>query len=164
MTNAKKILLSLPVLAAAVALGALYGRRELLMGPPGPPPPALAGAPEPDLDLVRMSSTVRYSQIFDLMQNPAAHTGQVVRVRGFYRTSFLKETGARYHACFVTDAAACCQQGIEFVATNAPAYPRDYPDVGMPILVQGVVATYAEGGNTYVHLRDALLSFAAPAP
>ncbi len=63
------------------------------------------------------------------------------------------------HDCSISDAMACCQQGIEFAPTNAVVWPQDFPAPGARILVQGVFDTYEEKGQRFVHLRNAVLSF-----
>lgn len=152
--------LSLAVLLSALALAglALAGRT--------PPPPSLPPPPpeaKVDVDLTKLNRTMVYSQIFDMMRSPGAYRGKLVRMKGTYATTVPQGTTNRYHACLITDAAACCAQGVEFVPTNAVAYPADFPNEGAPILVQGVFDTYEEDGNRYSHIRDAFLSFSRPA-
>lgn len=50
-------------------------------------------------------------------------------------------------------------------APVAPEGPADFPSPGQQIVLQGVFDTYAEDGNRFVHVRDAILSFRRlPAP
>lgn len=155
MKTKRLSLLLLPVLAGLAIAG---------MTPP--PPPAAPEGPV-DVDLTKLNRTMVYSQIFDMMRSPGAYRGKTVRMKGTYATTVPQGTTNRYHACFISDAAACCAQGVEFVATNALSYPADFPADGAPIVVQGVFDTYEEGGNRFAHVRDAILSFRrlpAPAP
>ena len=152
----KRILFLLPILAGLAIAG---------MTPP-PPPPVPQGTV--DIDLTAMNRTMVYSQVFDMMQSPGPYRGKTVRMKGTYATTVPQGPTNRYHACFISDAMACCAQGIEFVPTNAVSYPADFPSDGAPIVVQGVFDTYVEDGNRFAHVRDALLLFrrlpgAAPA-
>lgn len=61
-----------------------------------------------------------------MVMNPAAYCGKTVRMKGAYVSVLDDSMSKRYHACFISDAAACCAQGGEFVATNATAYPAEY--------------------------------------
>lgn len=111
----------------------------------------------PSLDLTRLNATMLYAQLYDMVLNPEAYCGKTVRMKGAYATVMDESTSKRHHACFISDAAACCAQGVEFVATNAPAYPADYPPAGSTITVQGVFDTYMQDGGQYAYIRDAVL-------
>ena len=121
-------------------------------------PPAASETPV-DIDLAKTNRTMVYSQVFDMLASPRSYCGKTVRMAGTYATTVEDGTTNRYHACLISDATACCAQGIEFVATNAVAYPQDFPEEGTPIVVQGVFDTYEENGHRYPHVRDAVLSF-----
>jgi len=72
--------------------------------------------------------------------------------------SFHDESSDKYYfACIISDATACCSQGIEFVLTDGYSYPDDYPEEGGDVCVVGVFDTYQEGGYTYCTLRNARL-------
>ena len=71
-------------------------------------------------------------------------------------TVYYDEAKDKYHfACFVSDAAACCRQGIEFILEGDNVYPEDYPAEGAEITIQGVFGTYEEDGGTYWSLTGA---------
>lgn len=80
---------------------------------------AVAAATEeplvPDLDLSKLSGTVVYSQVYNMMAEPDAYLGQVIKMAGYYSAYEDKERGVVYHACVIPDATACCAQGIEFI-------------------------------------------------
>lgn len=99
-----------------------------------------------------------YSQLFAMFAKPENHVGKTVRLRGTYATAKPPGTTNRYHACFVSDAAACCAQGIEFVTAAPLVWPGDYPAPGDPILVQGVFSLDENDGMPVAVLRDAVLS------
>ena len=151
----KRLLLLLPLLLAGLVLAAATA--------PASAPPALPDT-KIDVDLAAMNRTMVYSQVFDMIRNPGAYRGRTVRMKGAYATAFDPATSNRYHACLVSDAMACCAQGIEFAPTNAATYPADFPPEGGAILVQGVFDTYEEASNRYVRLRDAHLAFPRQPP
>ena len=121
-----------------------------------------AATPEPlvvDLDLSRLSGTVVYSQVYNIMAEPESYLGKVIKMAGYYSAYVDTERGVVYHACVIPDATACCAQGIEFVWAGEHAWPDDYPDEGTDILVTGRLASYEEDGYMYLHLLDAEIQF-----
>lgn len=61
--------------------------------------------------------------------------------------------------CVVTDATACCAQGLEFVCRDDKTYPDDYPARGADITVTGEFESYQDAdGITCYRLVDAVLS------
>ena len=108
-----------------------------------------------DIDLASLSGTVVYAQVYDMVMQPELYLGQVVRMRGGFSYFQDPETKQEYFAAIITDATACCSQGIEFVRAGEHAYPDDYPPQGTEITVTGVFDTYEENGLTYLQLTDA---------
>ena len=106
-----------------------------------------------DIDLTSMSSTMVYSQVYDMITNPDSYIGKKVKMKG----SFTYGVGddRYYFACLIADATACCSQGIEFVLKDERLFPDDYPEVGQDITVSGIFNTYREGEYLYCELRDA---------
>ena len=113
-----------------------------------------------DLDLTKISGTVVYSQVYDMMTQPDAYMGQVIRVKGSFSYFQDPQTRQEYFAVIIADAAACCAQGIEFVWEGDHAYPQDYPPLDSEITVTGTFNTYYEGENMYVQLTDADVTWA----
>ncbi len=121
-----------------------------------------AATPEPlvvDLDLSRLSGTVVYSQVYNMMVDPDSYLGKVIKMAGYYSLYDDTEHGVVYHACVIPDATACCAQGIEFVWAGEHAWPNEYPEEGTDIIVTGRLATYEEEGNLYLHLVEAQLAW-----
>ena len=110
-----------------------------------------------DLDLSEMSGVIVYSQIYNILWEPAEYLGKVIRMRGYYNYFDDVEHGIVYHACIVPDATACCAQGIEFVWAGDHIWPDDYPEAGTDITVTGCLEIYEEDGSSYLHLVDAEL-------
>lgn len=110
-----------------------------------------------DIDLTMLSSTMVYAEVYNMMVSPSEYIGKSVKMNGqvaLYQG--VDETGAQIEgqicfACIITDAAACCSQGIEFVlADNA-----SYPELGSQITVTGRFQTYEKNGYVSCHLVDA---------
>ena len=108
-----------------------------------------------DIDLTKLSRTMVYSEVYNMMVAPDKYVGKIVRMRGQFALYEDAESGARYFACIIADATACCSQGLEFVLEGSHTYPQDYPSLSTEITVTGEFRTYEENGNLYCHLTDA---------
>jgi len=115
---------------------------------------APADGPFIDLDLSKMSGTIVYAQILNLLYEPEAYLGKTIRMAGWYNYFNDEANGVVYHACIVPDATACCAQGIEFVRAGEHPWPADYPAIGSDILVTGRLEIYQDAGVSYLHLVD----------
>lgn len=104
-----------------------------------------------DIDLTQFSSTVVYSEVYNMMLTPEEYAGQTVRMKGPL-TAFMDDDQSQiYTAVFISDATACCQQGFEFV-WEGHEYPNDFPELGTEITVTGVFELYERDGAEYPHL------------
>lgn len=108
-----------------------------------------------DVDLTRLSSTMVYSEVNNMMTAPESYVGKVVRMNG--KLAVYKYPERNYYTCIIKDATACCQQGMEFLWAGDHKYPDDYPNEGDNIIVTGVFDIYYEGESKYVQLKDASL-------
>ena len=108
-----------------------------------------------DVDLTVLSSTMVYSEVYNMMASPENYMGKTVKMGGSFAFYHDEVSDNDYYACIIADAAACCSQGIEFILTDDYTYPDDYPEQGGDICVVGVFDTYKEGGYTYCTLRNA---------
>lgn len=104
-----------------------------------------------DVDLTQLSSTMVYSEVYNMMSMPENYIGKTVKMSGIFSSVHDDTTGKDYYACIIKDATACCAQGIEFILTDESGYPSD----GEDITVVGVFDTYNEGQFIYSTLRDA---------
>ncbi|MBQ9890393.1 MAG: hypothetical protein IJM39_03185 [Firmicutes bacterium] len=110
-----------------------------------------------DVDLTVLSSTMVYSEVYNMITNPGNYKGKTVKMSGPFATYHDDATSKDYFACIIQDATACCSQGIEFVLAGNYKYPDDYPELGDTICVAGEFDTYIEGNYTYCTLRNARL-------
>jgi len=110
-----------------------------------------------DVDLTALSSTMVYSEVYNMMDVPENYIGKSVKMNGSFAMYHDESTDKYYFACIVSDATACCSQGIEFVLSGDCKYPDDYPELGSEITVSGIFGTYSEGEYTYCQLTDAVM-------
>ena len=90
-----------------------------------------------DLDLTRMSSTMVYSMVFQMVTEPKKFVGKKIKMKGVFSSYQDEETGRRFFGCVIKDALACCSQGLAFETAKVRRYPNDYPDEGTPITIIG---------------------------
>ena len=108
-----------------------------------------------DVDLTTLSSTMVYSEVYNMMTAPDDYIGKVVKMNGAFTVFHDEGSSDYYFACIVKDATACCAQGIEFLLAGEHSYPKDYPYEGDEICVVGVYDTYKDGDSTYCTLKNA---------
>ena len=126
-----------------------------------PPKPTVdvpdASNKEYDIDLTTLDSNMVYAQVYDMVFGETDYNGKLVRAKGQFSYYQDPVTKKEYFAVLITDAAACCAQGIEFILAGEHIYPDDYPEIGDPIIVHGVFNTYEDDAGAYVQLKDAVL-------
>ena len=110
-----------------------------------------------DVDLTKLSSTMVYSEVYNMMYTPADYIGKTVKMKGQFAYYEDPETKTQYFACIIADATACCSQGLEFSLTGEYTYPNDYPELGSEITVTGTFEVYTENGYQYCRLKDAVM-------
>ena len=131
---------------------------------PGESEPSQPYAGKVDVDLTVLSSTMVYSEVYNMLYNdPAHYLGKTVKARGEFSIYQLVTDGVLQpdpvsYACIISDAAACCAEGMEFVLKDDLAYPDDYPELGAEITVIGEFQSYEENGMTWYHLANARLA------
>ena len=117
-----------------------------------------------DVDLTVLSSTMVYSEVYNMLyDDPAHYLGKTVKARGTFSIYQLVTDGVLQpdpvsYACIISDATACCAEGMEFVLKDDLAYPDDYPELGAEITVIGEFQSYEENGMTWYHLVNARLA------
>ena len=93
-----------------------------------------------DIDLSFGSETIAYAVITNILEDPESYLDQKVKMPGTFRQFYSETYGMAYYVCVVSDATACCQQGMEFkLKEGLDEYPLD----GQQIILSGRVDTYA---------------------
>lgn len=105
-----------------------------------------------DLDLTKLSSTLIYSEVYNMLITPDDYKGKIVKMKGQFNQYTDEQTGKTYNAVIIPDATACCQQGLEFELSDKtnPNFEQ-----GAEITVVGTFDTYSEGELLYCHLKNA---------
>lgn len=110
-----------------------------------------------DVDLTEMNSNMVYAQVYDMVFGETDFNGQTVRARGVFDYYQDPDTQKEYFAVLISDATACCAQGIEFVLAGDHSYPEDYPERGTEITIHGSFASYEDDTGVYMQLQDAVI-------
>lgn len=105
-----------------------------------------------DLDLTQLSSTLIYSEVYNMLITPDDYKGKIIKMKGQFNQYTDEQTGKTYNAVIIPDATACCQQGLEFELSDKtnPNFEQ-----GAEITVVGTFDTYTEGELLYCHLKNA---------
>lgn len=101
-----------------------------------------------DIDLTQMSSTMVFSEVYNMMMTPEDYQGKVIKMKGQFLTDIDTEYNQRYYACLILDATACCAQGLGFVPRHGYIYPEDFPEPDGEITVTGTFDYFWE--NEYI--------------
>lgn len=111
-------------------------------------------APEKiDIDLTKLSKTMIYSTVFDILENPAEYRGKIIKIRGNYTAFHDPAKNEYHHACVIMDETACCMQGMEFELLNGK-----YPPNESEITLIGKFDTYTIQKIDNPILREARLA------
>ena len=114
-----------------------------------------------DLDLTRLSSTMVYSEVYNMRYEPDGYYGKVIRIKGLFSAYENPETGEPYYNCIIPDATACCSQGLQFfLADDSLVYPDDFPKNGTEVIVIGTFTKNEQ--NLYMcSIDDATMELSA---
>ena len=107
-----------------------------------------------DVDLTKMSSTMVYAEVLNMMIDPEDYLGKTIRMDGVFSYYSDPRTERSYYTCIIQDATACCAQGIEFEWAGEHE-DDDYPPVDCEIEVTGVFTSYEEDGMEFYTVSDA---------
>ena len=132
---------------------------------PGKSKPSQPYAGKVDVDLTVLSSTMVYSEVYNMLYfYPEDYYGKTVKMTGQFNVyQWVDESGVVAdmpvaYACIISDATACCAEGMEFVLKDDLAYPDDYQELGAELTVIGEFQSYEENGMTWYHLVNARLA------
>lgn len=108
-----------------------------------------------DVDLTKLSSTMVYAEVFNMLIDAESYEGKTVRMRGLFYV--YEHEGSNVYACVIQDATACCAQGLAFTLSGNHRYPEDFPEVYATVTVRGRFHQYEKDGLTYTALVDGVL-------
>ena len=115
----------IPLLLALILLSACGGKKQSETLPADTPV---------DLDLTEMSATVVYGEVYQIMFFPEDYFGRTMKMAGTLARFQNEDTGEEYYTCMISDATACCAQGIPFYLADSGA---KMPAEGDPITLIG---------------------------
>jgi hypothetical protein len=105
-----------------------------------------------DVDMTKLSSTMAFAELYNIMVNADDYLGKTVKIRGSYNAMLSDLTNQYCHLVIIGDATSCCEIGIEFVWNGSHEYPEDYPEVYKRIEVVGVLSCIEVLGQTRYYL------------
>ena len=152
--NRKLLLIPLAVLVFGLLLARL--REAPAVGNVAPVPP-IAGAKSVDVDLTQLSSTMVFAEVYQIVNDPEAYRGKTVKMQGTYVTSTLEGTTRKYHAILISDATACCEQGLEFTFPDKNTSGKPLPKEGDVVTVLGSFSSYKEGENNFFYVKGSVV-------
>ncbi len=104
-----------------------------------------------DIDLTKLSSTMVYSEVYNILYEAEQYIGKTIRMQGQFASYFDEKESKYYTAVIISDAMACCQQGLEFVWLGHD--PLDgFPKEGTLLTVTGEFEIYEEDGHKYCRI------------
>jgi hypothetical protein len=112
---------------------------------------------EVDIDLTELSSTMVYSEVYNMVSEPDKYVDKTVKMKGVFGF-YTDEEGKNHFGCVITDATACCAQGVEFVLSEERIYPDEYPKLGSEITVIGNYDYFYDGNFINPILYNAYFS------
>ena len=134
------------ILAVLVAFAALFAKDP-------------DGSRKFDIDLTRMSGTMVYGQVYQMVMYPKKYVGKHIRMKGAFSSYYDEETETRFYGCVIADALACCSQGLAFELAKPRQYPKEFPAEGATIVITGDFDfVKEEDGVGYPVIRNATLS------
>ena len=110
-------------------------------------------APEINVDLTKMSRTMVFDQVKEIMNSPEQFLGKTIKMSGEYSPIYYDYTEKFYHYVLIHDAVDCCEQGIEFILLGDATYPLDYPKEKSEVEVMGIYKSYDELESTYYYVE-----------
>ena len=109
-----------------------------------------------DIDLSRMSGTMIYGQVNQMVMYPKKYIGKHIKMKGIFSSYYDEELERRFYGCVIQDALACCSQGLAFELAKPREFPKEYPAEGDIIIVEGDFDYEKdEGGGGFPIIRNA---------
>ena len=131
------------VLAVLLAFAALFAEES-------------NGKKKYDIDISRMSGTMVYGQVYQMVMYPSKYLGKHIKMKGIFSSYYDEELERRFYGCVIQDALACCSQGLAFELAKPRKFPKEYPAEGAIITITGDFDFESdEGGGGFPIIRNA---------
>jgi len=111
-----------------------------------------------DIDLTRMSSTMVFAQVYNMVTEPVKFIGKRVKMKGVFSSYYDEETKRRFFGCVIADALACCSQGLAFELAKERKFPDEFPAEGAAITIDGIFEMEEDGDDAFPIIRNATMS------
>ena len=109
-----------------------------------------------DIDISRMSGTMVYGQVYQMVMYPSKYIGKHIKMKGIFSSYYDEESERRFYGCVIQDALACCSQGLAFELAKPRKFPKEYPTEGDAIIIEGDFDYEKdEGGGGFPIIRNA---------
>ena len=109
-----------------------------------------------DIDISRMSGTMVYGQVYQMVMYPSKYLGKHIKMKGIFSSYYDEEQERRFFGCVIQDALACCSQGLAFELAKPRKFPKEYPAEGDVITITGYFDFESdEGGGGFPIIRNA---------
>ena len=106
-----------------------------------------------------MSGTVVYGMVYQMVTTPERFVGKHVRMKGVFSSYYDNETKQRFFGCVISDALACCSQGLAFELAKKRKFPDEFPKEGASITISGEFDLIKEEDEgSYPIIRNAKMS------
>lgn len=105
-----------------------------------------------DVDLTRLSSTMVFAEVYNILDSPESYIGKTMKILGTYYAFGVEEADLYLHFIIIADAASCCAQGLQFMLSGERTYPEDYPDDYDSIEITGVYQRHDGNSTTGYYL------------
>ena len=110
------------------------------------------------VDLTKMSGTVVYAMVYQMVTEPVKFKGKRIKMKGFFSSYYDEEIERRFYGCVIQDALACCSQGLAFELSKPRKYPDEFPAEGNKITIEGDFDYEKdEGGGGFPIIRNATM-------
>lgn len=110
------------------------------------------------LDLTKMSATMVYAEVFNMLIMPDKYDGKLIKVRGNFSRFVPNGKTEEVTTVVVSDALACCQQGLEFKITPGSPLENQLKSQSLPEpdseieIIGRFVLSQTEEGFDYFYL------------
>ena len=109
-----------------------------------------------DIDISRMSGTMVYGQVYQMVMYPSKYLGKHIKMKGIFSSYYDEQLERRFYGCVIQDALACCSQGLAFELAKPREFPKEYPAEGDMITITGDFDYEKdEGGGGFPIIRNA---------